>query len=163
MKKNTHATRGLIPQQVALADAVHNMSRTALIVQAFSTNNTSLLKDCLDERFHQNHRARALFPHLSETIRAAMDAGAEYCFLSGAGPTVCALVRGRRGELLVQSESERKVSKVAEAMINAAGRKGVPGRIVVTAPTQLGAHVVGKGLLVPQLSGKIHQHIASKY
>ena len=163
MKKNTHATRGLIPQQIALSDAVHNMSRTALIVQAFSTNTTSLLKDCLDERFHQNHRARALFPHLSATISAAMEAGAEYCFLSGAGPTVCALVRGRHGELLLQTDDERTVSKVADAMLKAAVGQGVPGKIVVTMPTELGVHVAGKASLIQQLGPKVQQHIASKY
>jgi homoserine kinase len=162
MKKNTHATRGLIPQQVALGDAVHNMSRTALIVQAFSTNNTALLKECLDERFHQIHRARALFPHLAASIKAAMAAGAEYCFLSGAGPTVCAFVRGRRAETLLLPESERVVDKVASAMVSAALGQGVRGRCIITIPTELGVHFVGRAAVSRSVTDTV-QHIASKY
>eukprot|EP00331_Platyophrya_macrostoma_P019582 CAMPEP_0176473048 /NCGR_PEP_ID=MMETSP0127-20121128/42082_1 /TAXON_ID=938130 /ORGANISM="Platyophrya macrostoma, Strain WH" /LENGTH=316 /DNA_ID=CAMNT_0017867985 /DNA_START=52 /DNA_END=999 /DNA_ORIENTATION=- len=128
MKKNTHATRGLIPSTINLTDAVHNMSRTAMITLAFATNQLGMLSECLDERMHQKARARVLFPHLNKCIEGAMSAGASYAFLSGAGPTVCAIVPGRNGELQLQPPSERTAETVATALVTAAKSAGIYGR-----------------------------------
>lgn len=149
MKKNTHATRGLIPPTISLTDAVHNMSRTAIITLAFSTNQLGMLAECLDERMHQKARARALFPHLSSCIDKAMSTGAAYAFLSGAGPTVCAIVPGRNGELQLQPSTERTAEGVAEAMIAAANAAGISGRAVIAQPTALGAHFLEGGVVKP--------------
>lgn len=143
MKKNTHATRGLIPATLSLTDAVHNMARTSMIALAFATDRLSILSECLDERIHQKARARALFPHFNACVEAAMSTGAEYAFLSGAGPTICAMVSGRNGEYQVQPPSERKAERVAQAMVDAAKRAGVKGRAIITMPTELGAHFIG--------------------
>jgi homoserine kinase len=147
MKKNTHATRGLIPDKLAMVDAVHNMSRTAMIVLAFSTNQLESLSECLDERIHQKARARALFPHFDACVEGATSAGAEYAFLSGAGPTICAIVGGRKGELQLQQSSERRAERVAQSMVDAARRVGVAGRAIITIPTELGAHFLGGSVL----------------
>lgn len=146
MKKNTHATRGLIPQTISLVDAVHNMSRTAIITLAFSTNQLHILSECLDERMHQKQRASALFPHLNACIENAMSAGASYAFLSGAGPTVCAIVTGRNGELQLQPPAERRAEDVATAMLKAAKEVGIAGRVLIAQPTALGAHFLGGGV-----------------
>ncbi len=45
----------------------------------------------MHDRLHEPYRAR-LFPHLDEMKRAALHAGAYGAALSGAGPTVLALV-----------------------------------------------------------------------
>eukprot|EP00743_Colponemidia_sp_Colp-15_P021550 GILK01028611.1.p1 GENE.GILK01028611.1~~GILK01028611.1.p1 ORF type:complete len:181 (-),score=13.96 GILK01028611.1:19-486(-) len=144
MKQSTHATRGLIPQQVPMSDAVHNMSRTALITLAMSTNQLHLLKNCLDEKFHQPQRFSALFPHAQQTVDAAMKAGACYAFLSGAGPTIMAFVPGHAGDFITQEESERKAEAVASAMVAAAAKAEVPGHAIITTPSEKGGHVYGK-------------------
>jgi len=145
MKKNTHATRGLIPKELPMVDAVHNMSRTSMITLAFATSKLEILKECLDERIHQKARAKALFPHFDTCVEKAVAAGAAYAFLSGAGPTICALVEGRMGEAQLQAPSERTAEAVAQAMVNAAAAVGVAGRAIITAPTELGAYIVGGG------------------
>lgn len=152
MKKNTHATRGLIPTTLPLGDAVHNMARTAMITLAFSTNNLSLLSECFDERIHQKPRAKVLFPHFDACVAAATTAGAEYTFLSGAGPTVCAIVSGRKGELRSQPTEERNAENVARAMVEAAKKLGIEGRAIITIPTELGAHFVGTSEVSPCIS-----------
>mgnify|MGYP001601371446 FL=1 len=144
MKQNTHATRKLVPSEVSMKDAVHNMGRTALITLAFATDKPELLRECTDDRFHQPGRS-SIFPHLNATIEAAMRAGAAYAFLSGAGPTVCALVWGRRGDTVTMQRSERRCDDVAAGMLEAATRCGVPGAIRITRPTDDGAHVVTNG------------------
>lgn len=147
MKKNTHATRGLIADKISLTDAVHNMARTSTIVLAFATNQLDMLSECLDERMHQKPRARALFPHFDACVESAMSAGAEYAFLSGAGPTICSIVSGRKGELQMQSSPERRAERVAQAMVDAARRVGVAGRAIITFPTEAGAHILGGAII----------------
>ena len=115
------------------------MARSALITLALSTNQLSKLKECGDDRMHQQQRADALFPHMNVAIEAATAAGADYSFLSGAGPSICAFVSGRNGELVAQPEEERVCDKVAAAMLAAAESKGVPCRAVITHPSDIGA------------------------
>ena len=64
-------------------------------------------------------------------FKAAEDAGALGVFLSGSGSTVLALTHGRE-------------MTVAYEMAEAAKQAGVPGRLEITQPTILGAHVVGQ-------------------
>ncbi|KEG14438.1 homoserine kinase [Trypanosoma grayi] len=142
MKANTHATRGLIPSTVPLEDTVYNVSRASILMLALSTGELRLLKS-VGDRLHQNQRAAALFPHFSPCVDAAMAAGAHYAFLSGAGPTVCAFVGGRCGDPLIQPAKERHAESVADAMLEAAKAAGVPGRALITSPSDQGVHFVG--------------------
>eukprot|EP00759_Apiculatamorpha_spiralis_P035031 PhF_6_TR36050/c0_g1_i1/m.52298/K00872/thrB1; homoserine kinase len=139
---NTQEARKVVPKMVPIKDVVHNMSRVGQIILAFSTNQLDLLKFCIDDRLHQVQRSANL-PHLLPAIEAAMQAGAHAAWLSGSGPTVCALTSGRSGDPLTQSAAERHDERVAEGMLNAARRLGIDGvRVFVTAPVEHGAHIV---------------------
>ncbi|KAH9579899.1 GHMP kinase N-terminal domain [Trypanosoma melophagium] len=148
MKADTHATRGLITDTVPLEDAVYNISRASILILALCTGELRLLKSC-DDKFHQKQRADALFPHFFPCVDAAMAAGAQYAFLSGAGPTVCAFVSGRHGDPLIQPRAERTAESVAEAMIQAGKSVGVEGRAVITQPSDQGVHSVGVNSVRP--------------
>uniref|UniRef100_A0A0A9W5G3 Homoserine kinase n=1 Tax=Lygus hesperus TaxID=30085 RepID=A0A0A9W5G3_LYGHE len=116
MKASTHVTRTLIPDTVRLPDAIHNISRTAMLLLAFSTNNMSILRNCSDV-LHEQQRANALYPHYIPCAKCAREAGAVYVFLSGAGPTVCAFVMGKHSEVQIQPAHEHKAEEVAHAMV----------------------------------------------
>ncbi|RNF25934.1 homoserine kinase [Trypanosoma conorhini] len=149
MKMNTHATRNLIPTSVSLEDTVFNVSRASILVLAFCTGNLDILKSC-DDKLHQQQRADALFPHFRPCVDAAMAAGAQYAFLSGAGPTVCAFVSGRYGDPLIEPGGKRKNEAVADAMLQAASAVGIPGRTILTRPSEQGVHLVGVTSLRPE-------------
>ncbi|EPY28188.1 homoserine kinase [Strigomonas culicis] len=151
MKASTEVTRNLVPQTTALSNAIHNISRSSLLVLALCSNKLELLKDCSD-RLHENYRADQLYPHYRPCAKAAMEHGAEYAFLSGAGPTVCAFVSGRRGDILTQPEGERRVEQVAQAMLDAARAAGVEGRAIITQPSDLGVHLSGVHSSLPNVS-----------
>jgi homoserine kinase len=70
----------------------------------------------MHDRLHEPYRA-VLFPHLDPVKAAARDAGAIGACLSGAGPTVLALV------------TPHAVDRVAAAMAAAAATCGVLGRV----------------------------------
>jgi homoserine kinase len=86
----TTKARGILPATVSRADAVHNLQRAALLVQALHTGELALMRDALDDRLHQPYRA-GLAPGLSEAL-AWRHPSLLGVFLSGAGPSVAALV-----------------------------------------------------------------------
>ena len=127
----THQARGLLGPQVSRADAVFNMGRTALLVNALTSGDLELLKTATQDRLHQPARG-VLFPAMRLIIRAALEAGASGAFLSGAGSTILALTPDR--EMTVGYE-----------MADMADKAGVPGDVKITKVSQQGAHVVSVG------------------
>lgn len=125
---STKAARGVLPTQLSMADAVFNLSRTALLVAAFETQEWALLRDAMDDRLHQPARG-GIFPPLFPTIEAALGAGAHGAALSGSGAAIIALCSGRHEE-------------VASAMRAAAEAHGAPCDSVVLALSASGATVV---------------------
>lgn len=96
----THEVRGLLPATVPYADAVLNASRSALLVHAL-TSDPALLLPATEDRLHQAYRAPAM-PATAELV-ATLRAQGVAAVVSGAGPTVLALVtRAQRAALLVE-------------------------------------------------------------
>ncbi len=86
----TTKARGVLPSMVSRADAVFNVQRTGLLLQAVHTGSVEAMAAALDDRLHQPYRA-ALVPGLAEALalRHPTVLGA---FLSGAGPSIGAFV-----------------------------------------------------------------------
>ena len=124
----TADARAVLPQQLSVADAVHNMARVALLVAGMATNHPEYLSVATQDKLHQPYR-QPLFPAMKLLIKAALDAGALGAFLSGSGSTVLALTQGRE-------------MTVAYEMAEAARQASVEGTVKVTQPTALGAHLV---------------------
>ncbi len=86
---STEEARRLLPQQVPFADAVFNVTRTALLIAALTGGRMDLLDEATQDRLHQPYRER-LIPGLAQVFAAARRAGAHGVALSGSGPTVLA-------------------------------------------------------------------------
>ena len=86
---STQQARSVLPQQVELADAIYNTSRSSLLVAAIAAGKLSLLAVAMKDRLHQPYRA-ALIPGFDDVREAAVNAGAFSVALSGAGPTLAA-------------------------------------------------------------------------
>ncbi len=124
----TADARAVLPQELSVADAVHNMSRVALLVAGMATNHPEYLDIATQDKLHQPYR-QPLFPAMKLLMKAARDAGALGAFLSGSGSTVLALAQGRE-------------MTVAYEMAEAARQASVEGTVKVTQPTALGAHLL---------------------
>jgi homoserine kinase len=124
----TKRGRAVLPKRVPLADAVHNLSRTALLVRALETGRSRELAVLMEDRLHQPYRAR-LVPGLRDALTAAVRAGAAGAALSGSGPAVFALVDGSAGRA------------VGEAMRRAFAARGVRARALELAVDRLGVRV----------------------
>ena len=120
--------RRVLPAEVPVADAVYNMSRAALLVAGMQSNHPEYLSIATQDRLHQPYR-QSIFPPMKVIFAAARSAGALGVFLSGSGSTILALSRER-------------AMTVAYEMFDAARLAGVDGRVEITSPASLGAHVV---------------------
>jgi homoserine kinase len=86
----TKAAREVLPSTSGRAVWVQQMANTVGVVHAFATGDGELLRRALDDRYAEPRRA-ALIPHFNAVKRAAIDAGAFACTISGSGPTLLAI------------------------------------------------------------------------
>lgn len=81
----TRRARALLPADVPLADAAHNLARSALLVHALTTDPGRLMT-ATEDRLHQRARASA-YPDSLALVDALREAGIP-AVISGAGPSV---------------------------------------------------------------------------
>jgi len=90
----TSKARSVLPAAITVADAVYNISRTSLLTAALSAGRLDLISKAMKDRLHQPYRA-PLVPGMEKLLEEAPGRGALGIALSGAGPTVLALVDRR--------------------------------------------------------------------
>lgn len=125
---STQSARAVLPKQVPLSDAVFNLGRTALVVEALRSGDLTLLKKAMQDRLHQPYRLK-LIPGAMDACDAAQQAGADGVALSGAGPGLIAFCSGSAHE-------------VANAMLTAFEQVGVAARKFVLKTTAKGAEIL---------------------
>ncbi len=125
----TSTARAALPAHVPHADAAFNLATASSLAVGFLTGNIAAISAGMHDRLHEPYRAR-LFPHLEPVRAAARGAGAIGACLSGAGPTVLALV------------TPHCVDRVSEAMSRAAEEAEAPGRVCALAIADQGTRVV---------------------
>jgi homoserine kinase len=87
----THVARAALPRTVSRQDAVHNLQRTALFTAALAQQRYELLWEAMHDRLHQPYR-ESLVPGLAEALALPRMQGLLGLALSGAGPSIVALV-----------------------------------------------------------------------
>ena len=123
----TAEARAVLPPTFTRADAVFNVQRVALLLAALQSGRLDCLGEALDDRLHQPYRLR-LFPWMPAVVEAARAAGAVGCVLSGAGPSLLAVVRD-------------DADVVARSMESALAAAGIRGRAAALAVDTEGAVV----------------------
>lgn len=83
----TSEARAILPQSVALADAVYQWSNLGAFVAALSRGDHDLLSRSLQDRIVEPAR-KSLIPIFDDLKSAALDAGALGGGISGSGPSV---------------------------------------------------------------------------
>lgn len=125
----TRQAREMLPKQVGLRDAVHNAAELAFLIDAFRCADWETVGRCImQDRLVEPVRA-TLVPCYEAVRRAALDAGALGCALTGSGPAMFALAR-----------TPADASRVLEAMLEASRASGVGARGLVTEANPRGVH-----------------------
>ncbi|RLI36877.1 homoserine kinase, partial [Candidatus Bathyarchaeota archaeon] len=127
---DTRLARSILPKTVELHRVVYNTGRVATFIAGLTTNNLRLMGMGMSDSIVEPARER-LIPGLSDVREAAVEAGAQGVAISGAGPSVIALVD------LTEGNAER----VAVAMNEAFSRSGVKSQTICTKPGP-GARIV---------------------
>jgi len=87
----THVARAALPRTITRVDAVYNLQRTALFTAAIAQQRYDLIWEAMRDRLHQPHR-ESLVPGLAEALALPRMPGLLGVALSGAGPSIVALV-----------------------------------------------------------------------
>jgi homoserine kinase len=107
----TAAARAVLPESVSRADAVDQAAHLGGLVLGLERGDAELIRDCMIDRIAEPARAK-LFPGYVRSFAAGLAAGACGVAVSGAGPTLIAVVAGG------------SPAPVARAMVDAYARAG---------------------------------------
>ena len=94
----THVARAALPRTITRLDAVYNLQRTAIFTAAIAQQRYDLLWEAMRDRLHQPHR-ESLVPGLAEALALPRMPGLLGVALSGAGPSIVALVDDNDDEI----------------------------------------------------------------
>ncbi|KAF0111925.1 MAG: Homoserine kinase [Chloroflexi bacterium] len=126
----TSQARAALPVEVPHKDAVFNLSRVVLLTEALRNGDVDLLSLAMLDQIHQPYRI-PLIPGATAAIIAGRKAGAAAVVLSGAGPSLLAVLRN-------QSE----LQDVAAVMVDAFERAGLTARVFNPPFSNKGASVI---------------------
>ena len=99
----TEKARAALPKNVDRRDAVYNLSRAALATAAFCDGDYELLRVATKDALHQQYRL-PLIPGGERVFEIAWDLGAYAVYISGAGPTIMAVVHRDNCEFFEKAE-----------------------------------------------------------
>ncbi|WP_411768437.1 homoserine kinase [Winogradskyella sp. A3E31] len=90
----TSQARAILPKQVDLKDAITQWANVGSLVHALHTDDYGLLRAALVDVIIEPHR-KELIPHFDELKKQVLNSGALGCGISGSGPSVFALSKGK--------------------------------------------------------------------
>ena len=121
----THTARSVLPKSVSRADAIFNIGRTALVIDALRNGDLDLLQKVMADRIHQSYRLKHI-PAGIAAYKTARQFGA--AALSGAGPSIICFV------------SPENAAPAKEKIIDVFAKQGIESWGLITKPSPLGTH-----------------------
>lgn len=89
---STKESRAVLPESIPYSDGVFNIGRASLFVAALVNKNYDILRFACMDRLHQVYRGN-LINNYNEIIDVSNHLNSLCTFLSGAGPTIMAVVK----------------------------------------------------------------------
>lgn len=90
-KLSTKKVRAVLPKQILFKDCIYNIGRVSLLVSAFSNGNYNLLREATKDKIHERYRS-VFIKNFDYIYNKTLELNAFGCFLSGAGPTLMAII-----------------------------------------------------------------------
>ncbi|CAM1363465.1 Homoserine kinase [Tenacibaculum litopenaei] len=126
----TKDARAVLPETVPLKDAVTQWANVGGLVSGLFMNDYSLIQKSLVDIIVEPAR-KHLIPHFEDVKTAALEAGALGAGISGAGPTIFALVEG-----------EQKAEAVREAIDSSYANKAIAYKIYSSKINTRGVQII---------------------
>jgi homoserine kinase len=96
---NTKEMRKVLPQKVTLSQAIFNLSRSALLVNALQNSDWEVLVEAMEDRLHQPYRT-PFIPGIEDMFSQIKKTGLAGVALSGSGPSIVSLTKKGREETI---------------------------------------------------------------
>ena len=93
----TEKARSVLPDSYSRADAVYNLSRSALMAASLFSGNLENLRVAVQDRIHQPYRS-SLIANYDDVSRMSYELGTLGTCISGAGPTIISMVEAGKAE-----------------------------------------------------------------
>ncbi|MDP1546265.1 MAG: homoserine kinase [Anaerolineales bacterium] len=123
----TKTARAVLPKSVSRADAIYNIGRAALVVDALRCGDLGLLQKVMEDRIHQSYRLRHISGGMA-AYKCAKQFGA--AALSGAGPSII---------VFLPPEDAGKASAEIRSIFE---ERGIETKGIITTPSEKGAHCI---------------------
>lgn len=120
----TKDARALLPDATDRDTWIQQMANTTALAHAFAVADGGLLRRALDDRYAEPRRA-SLIPRFHEVKRAALDAGAFGCSISGSGPTLFAIAANESDAQQCAKAMQTAFGEIAAAHVGAIANEGV--------------------------------------
>jgi homoserine kinase len=119
----TKKARAILPEKWERESWIQQMANASALIIAFLSADGDLARRALDDLYAEPRRAK-LIPRFAEVKRAALDAGAFGCSISGSGPTIFAIVETSTAQTCAGA-MRRAMSDVShDVRVCAIARKG---------------------------------------
>ena len=89
---STEKMRKVLPAKISLSEAIFNLSRTSLLVNALQNSDWDILSEAMEDKLHQPYRI-PFIPGVEEVFSKIKGRGLAGVALSGSGPTVVSLTK----------------------------------------------------------------------
>ncbi|MGG7144325.1 homoserine kinase [Clostridium nigeriense] len=96
---STSLARKVLPTDVGFKEAIYNISRVSLMISAFANGKYELLKYSCKDAMHEKYRSH-LIKNYDLVYSKCISLGALSCFLSGAGPTIMAIIKSNDEDIV---------------------------------------------------------------
>jgi len=102
-KLSTKEARAVLPDSIPYKDGVYNVGRVSLLIAALSNGNFDMLKLACKDRLHEIYRGK-LIGNYNEIVEECNRLNSLCVFLSGAGPTIMAVLKEEETDFRRQME-----------------------------------------------------------
>ncbi|GGI57622.1 homoserine kinase [Winogradskyella haliclonae] len=106
----TSVSRAILPETVNLKSAITQWSNVGSLVHALHTNDYEVLSKSLNDVIIEPYR-KQMIPHFATIKKAALESGALGCGISGSGPSIFALSKGKDTALGIEKAFQNMYSK----------------------------------------------------
>lgn len=123
----TADARAILPKDIPLKNAITQWANVGSLVHALHTNDYELMCRSLQDVIVEPYRSQ-LIPHFEEVKLAANSAGALGCGISGSGPSVFALSKGKETAYNVEKAMKMIYSKTTiafETYVSKINKEGI--------------------------------------
>ncbi|MFT5926026.1 MAG: homoserine kinase [Rubritalea sp.] len=126
----TADSRAVLPVEIPLSQAIEQWANVGSLIHALHTSDYDLIAASLHDVVIEPHRSK-LIPHYHEIKKAVLEAGALGCGISGSGPSIFTLCKGKETAL-----------KVEQAMKERYARTGIDFDTYVSSINQQGIKII---------------------